>query len=437
MAQLTVPLPDASICAGWSEQDRFIYNRLNYYLVKMQIEYKQTWQVYANLVGTKKWQQNMGPVMRSVTKEPSPINRQFFNPAPITGVTKKDVIDVRERSTDDIVYKHRWESPVMNFLPNFQDFLTDHVTFANDDISAKLQYYNDIFIRGYIFGYSPFLYVANRDGGNELQTAQQGYPTYNYDVANMQTTLTGAGKTTGYLQAILPTLGNPGNLSLNTINLATTILETDLRMPPFMGQQAKDNPAVQNMYCLICSGEAYNQFIYDPWLLNHKNIELDVVKDGFKGSLFGRVTCKLEPLPIRINADGSIPDPELRELNPAAFNAGESVPNPSYVNAPYEVAFLCSYGEGYKAIEVGAPPKDFAKGLPEGFGAMHWNGETKITKNILTQCQDANGVTQIDTNKYGEHLQIIAQATYGCSGEQKRSIFPIIFKRWRGARVSQ
>lgn len=435
MAQITLPNPDAPACSEWTEQDRFMYNRLPFYLTKMQVKHKKDWPVWAKLVGNKPWKANQGSVMRSVTKEPSPVNRQFFNPNPITGTTKKDIIDVWERSTDDIIYKHKFESVLMNFLPSFQDFLTDHVMYANTDISEKILLANDMFIRGYVYGFSPYVMIANRAGGNELISAPRGYSTYNYDTANLQTTLTGAGKTTAWFQAQAPLVGQPGNLSLNTINLAATILENDLGMPPFMGEQAKENPAVQNMYCLVTSGEAYNQFIYDPWLLRYKSIDLDVIKQGFKGSLFGRVTCKLESKPIRIKADGTIPDPELRELNPDAFNKGESVPNPEYTNAPYEVAFLCSYGQGYKAIDVGPAPKDFAgKGMPDGFGKMSWNGETIITKNVNVKCLDANGNPVWDTNKYGEFLQIIAQATYGCSGEQTRSIIPIIFKRWRGAK---
>jgi len=169
-------------------------------------------------------------------------------------------------------------------------------------------------------------------------------------------------------------------------------------------------------------------------LLSYKQIDLNIITDVFKGSLFGRVTCRLEDLPIRISADGTFPAPETRELNPNAFNFGESIPNPKYTSAPYEVAFLVGYGEAYDLIEVGPPPKDFAgNGMPKGFGNMFWNGELMITKNLLTTCLDAAGNTVIDTNKYGEFLQIICQAVFGIVGKQKRAVMPIIFKRWRGA----
>lgn len=435
MAQVTLPSPDAAICSSWTEQDRNLYNKLNYYLTKMGLEYMDKWQIWTNLVGKKKWQSNMGPTMRSVSKVPSPVNRQFFVPAPMTGTPKKDIIDVRERSVDDVIYRHKFESPIINFLPSFQDFLKDHVSYAVTDISAKIQLADDFFIRGYMYAFSPNVYLADRLNGNELVSAPYAYPTYSYDATNLQTTLTGDGKTSEWFKAQVPLLGNAGNLSLNTINLAVTILETDLRIPPWEGAQAKEDPKLQNKYVLVCSGEAYNQFIYDPWLLRFKSIDLDVVTKGFQGSLFGRVTCKLEPLPIRMKADGTIPDPELRELNPAAFNAGESVPNPDYVNAPYEIAFLMGYNGAYKSIEVGPPPADFAGGnMPEGYGKMVWNGMPIVTKDILTACKDSNNNIVYDTNKYGEFLQIVSQVTFGCSGEQRRAVIPIIFKRWRGAR---
>ncbi len=444
MAQLVVPTIDANACSGWTEQDRNLYNKLPFYLVKMQIEHIKTWSVWGKLVGKKPWTPNMGDTMRSVTKEPSPQLRQVAFPNKICTTPTKDVLQVRERTVDAFVQRQRFESPILNFCPSFQDFLTDHVESTAKDINEKTVRFNDVFIRSNIFQQSPYLFVANAANGELITAPYTNVPTMSYDYANKKTTITNTndnnGKTSVYMQTIFPTVGNPGNLSLNTINLAVTIMETDLRILPYKGtgNPAGENAPLNSYYILVCSGEAYNQFIYDPWLLKNKNIELDVVKETFKGSLFGRVTCRLEDMPARFNADGTMPDVETIEMNPNAFNFGESVPNPAYVNAPYEVAWIVGYGDGYKAIEVGPPPKAFAgNGMPKGFGNMFWNGEQIITKNILVPCLDANGNTIYDTNKYGESLQIISQLTCGIVGEQKRSILPIIFKRWRGANANQ
>ena len=421
MAQITLPAADANLCSGWSEQDRNLYNKLPFYLVKGQIEHFKTWSIWPKLVNKIKWQQNMGDTMRRVMQEPSPHIRQFAFPARIGTTPKKDIIDVRERTVDAFVHEQYFESPIFNFLPSFQDFL-DNIDNNLTDIAEKQSRFNDIFIRGHIFHQSPNVFLPNKAGG-ELVAAPMGD-------GNAAGT---SGKTTAFLQANLPLIGNPGNLSLNAINLAVNVMETDLRIPALMGRQSEQAGA-QGMYCLVLSGEAYNQFIYDPWVLANKNIDLDVVKEGWKGNLFGRVTCKLEDLPIRIKADGTFPAPEVRELGDTAFNKGESVPNPEYVNAPYEVAFLVGYGKGYSAIEVGPPPAKFAGGkMPKGWGKMFWNGEIEMTKNILIPCLDDHGNTVWEPNKYGRYLQLISSMTCGIVGEQKRSIIPIIFKRWRGA----
>lgn len=426
MAQITVPSIDNNICTGWTEQQIDLYNKLPFYLVKMQLYYMKTWSVWPKLVGKIKWQPNMGTTMRRVSKEPSPHLRQFAFPNAICDAPLKDVMDVRERTVDASVNWHQFESLIMNYCPDFRDFMTDHVMRTAKDINEKQIRYNDVFIRGNIFHQSPYVFLPNKVNG-ELVTAPMG---------NGNTAGT-SGKTTAFLQANLPLIGNPGNLSVNAINLCMNIMETDFRMLPFSGSQMNEDAPPDGKYVLVISGEAYNQFIYDPWVLANKNIQLDVVKETFKGDLFGRITCKLEDMPIRIKADGTFPAPEVRELNPDAFNYGESVPNPDYVNAPYEVAFMVSGMKGYSAIEVGAPPKEFAgRGMPEGFGKMFWNGEQEITKNLILPCNDADGNRQYDTNKYGRYLQIISAMTFGIVGEQKRSIIPIIFKRWRGAHNS-
>src|SRR3990167_5603047 len=361
MAQYQVPAIDQASCSGWSEQDVNLYNKLPFYLAKMQLKYRQTYSIWPKLVGKVRWTPNMGATMRSVSKEPSPHMRQFAFPNGVCEVPLKDVIGVRERSVDASIKKHRFESQNMNFCPSFQDFLTDHVSFTAKDINEKMTRFEDMFIRGNIFHQSPNVFLPNKADG-ELVAAPMGD-------GNPQGT---SGKTLAWLQAQLPLIGNPGNLSLSAINLAATILENDLRIAPFSGTPtAVENKGLDELYCLVLSSEAWNQFIYDPWLKENKSIDLNIVTEGFKGKLFGRVTCKLEDLPLRIavDADGLVtfPNPETQELNPDAFNYGESIPNPAYVNAQYEVAFMAG-AEGYKVIEIGPPPKDFAgKGMPDGF----------------------------------------------------------------------
>lgn len=427
----TLPALDAQICSGWTEQQINLYNALPFYFAKVQVDMKQTWPTWSKLVGKIRWQPNMGPTMRTVRKEPSPHLRQFFTPNEMATLPRKDVIDVRELTVDVQVYRHRFESPVINFLPSFRDFLRDHVDFHVKDITEKQLRADDIYIRGRVFHESPFVFLPDRAAG-ELVSAPIGVPNNSGGGTGFQAST--VAKTTDWLQIRIAEIGNPGNLSFNAINLALTILENDIRVPYYSGSQLpKEDQGLAGKYCLVLSGEAWNQFIYDPWMLANKPIDLDVVHNGWKGSIFGRITAKLEDLPLRIAADGTFPNPQLREGNPDSYNIGESVNNPTYNNAPFEVAFLVG-SQGYDAIEVGPPPAPFAEsGMPEGFGKMFWNGEVQLTKNILVECLDESGNRVYDTNNYGEYLKLISQVTYGALPRQRRSVLPIIYKRKRGA----
>jgi hypothetical protein len=425
MPLATIPAVDANICSGWTEQNINLYNRLDFYLAKKQVDRRKWYATWGKFLGKVKWTPNMGDTMRTVVTEPSPHIRQFAFPNPIsTASPKKDVIDIRERKMDDLVYRHRFESLVLNFVPDFRDFMS-HVNDNSKDIMEKEERFEDIFYRGRIFHNSPFVWIPNNVAG-ELVASPVG-------VGNAAGT---DGKTTAWLQAQMAAIGNPGYLSMESLNKALTVAENDIGNLPFSGPDVpKEDNGMMNKYALVTSTEAFNQFSLDPFLLNYKNCYLDIINGRFQGSLFGRLTTILEKFPLRMAADGTFPAPEIRELNPDAYNYQESVPNPAYygiAQAPYEIAFLVG-ADGYDVIEVGPPPAAFASnGMPQGFGKMFWNGEVQLTKNFLVPCQQDDGTIIWQTNNYGEHLMFISQVTYGMRGYQKRNIVPIIFKRKRG-----
>lgn len=426
MPLASIPAADANACQGWTQQNVNLYNSLSYFLAKRQVERRKWWTTWSRFMGKVPWSPGMGNTMRTVITEPSPHIRQFAFPQAITGASKLDVIDIRERKQDEVVSKHKFESLVLDFLPDFKDFMS-HVNDNSKDIMEKQERFEDIYYRGRALHRAPFVWIA--DAASEL---------VNSPVGDGNAAGTDA-KTTAWMQARIAEIGNVGNLNMATLNRLITVAENDIGAPPFTGTDTgKENVGMANKFALVCSSEAFNQFSLDPFLLNYKNCQLDVINGRFQGSLFGRITSIIEGKPLRMKADGTFPAPETREFNPDAYNYGETIPNPVYTSldantgCPYEWAFLVG-AQAYDVINVGPPPAAFASnGMPNGFGKMQWNGEVVLTKNFLVPCVQDDGSTIYTTNNYGDKLKFISQVTYGIRAFQPRNIIPILFKRKRG-----
>lgn len=422
-----MPVIDEAFCGTWTEQDRDLYNHYPFYFAKMQVERRSTWTVWDKVVGKVPWKPNMGPIMRGIRKNPSPHLRQFAYPNPVSGNPKKDIMDVRETTFDAIIYSQDFESPVFNFYPDFVNFMS-HIDDNGTDIMEKIERFGELFLRTNIYHMSPFVFVCTPLGIQRVACP--------FWLGGTAFTEGVDGKTAAWVQALVPTI--TGNLSLQCVNGAYVYLENDLRVPFFSGSDLpKDGQGLSGKYLLIQDSESWGEFTFDPYLQQNKNCALDVVNGSFKGDLFGRVVSRIEDLPLRFHTDGTYSPPEIRVEGGVPYNLGETLPHPDYVGldreqSPIGVAWMCG-AKGYDSIPVGPPPSPFSSSSPpENFPKMQWNGEVRLTKNLLTFCVDAvTGNLIPQTNSYGKYCKFESEATYGIISKQRRNIVPIFYLRKR------
>jgi hypothetical protein len=431
MPVTAVPSIDQTAAAGWTEQDRSLYRALPYFIAKVQVERRKTWTSFSKLVKKRKWKANQGDTMKVIRTNPSPHLRQFAYPNVMSAVPKKDVVDIRETETDANVYRHRFESPVFNFYPDFTNFMS-HINDHSQDIMEKIERYEDIFIRTNMWHMSPYVFIVKDNGTVErfATTPWDGIGTFDQ---------TNDGKTPATVREIAAR--TTGHLSLTALYHAVMQMETDLGVPFFSGSDLpSEDQGLAGKYLLMTSSEAYHNFLFDPFLLQHKNCDMDIIHNTFRGSLFGRTTAQIESMSMRFaweaDNDATWHEPELRVDDGVTLNDGETVPNENYTNpatSQYEVGFLCGKN-GYESIEVGPPPSQFTgNSMPHNFPAMFWNGEVKLTKRFLVQTVDSDtGDTAYEENTYGEHLKFISQIALGIIPLQRRNVIPIIYKRKRG-----
>lgn len=408
----------------WQEVDRALYNQLPIYLNKRTIEYVKEFDIWGKLLDSDPWVANVGTTMRGINKVPAPTIRGQFLPNPITQEPNRDVIEVRETKEDVKLYRHQFESGIFHFLPNFQDFLTDHIDAHSEQIDEKIVIGKDLFYRTAIFHGSPFVWVCSpTDGLAELRTAP--YWT-SPDIA--------LSKSQAYLQALIANVG--GTLDLRNIKKLGVVLETDLRALHYTGKtlpDGTDGSGLKGKFCLVHGSEVWHGFTDDgagSYLLENKALDLDIVTAGFRGSLFGQWTCKLECREMRITLDGRIVGPDTIEEGANAYDYGDTVPNPEWVNAPFGVAYALGRNT-WKSKRVGPPPKYFADGMKgmtlNQFNGMDWSGKVHLTRNLLIQRAD----NSYDTNKYGDRCQLISDVVMGVAPLRRRNIVPVIYKRQR------
>lgn len=410
-------------------QDVNQYNKLPFYLAMLEAKMFPEWQVWDKMFGKLNWTPNMGTTLRGVRAEPTPVGQQQFFPATLQGQPNKNVYENYETTEDATLSWHDFDSKQFYFLPSFQDFRENQVDFTHKDMVRQIAISNDLFCRSFMFQKVPNVYIPGNVTVGETELVPAPYiPS---GTAVTQANVTAMGKSTNWLLAQIAKINAGGvlGLTLATLDNAVCVLRDDLMAPFFEGtvNTPRDSELIKGKYVLVSSNEAYQMIKWDTNFSQYRNINLSVVNEGFKGDLFGEITWKTERFPKRLAADGTFPAPQL-------YDAGNkrTRPNPTYVSAPYEVAFLCG-SDAFKTLKVGPPPKPFSGGKmsAQDFHGMKWNGEVQLTGNLLVNYVDSDGNTVIDTNNRNRFLKLISSVVYGAIPVNQYNIVPIIFKRKR------
>lgn len=425
-----MPAIDMNACQAWTPQDIALYNALPTWMVEREVAFRKKYGNFRKIFGSIPWEPNKGTTITGVITEPPPTLRQFAFPTAIaTAPAKKDIIQHRERTFTYSLRHHKFESPAFQWLPAFQDFVKNKIAKNLDFVMKWQEEFSSQFYRGYIFHRSPAVMFCDHKTTviDDLCPVGDGDPTF------------ATGKSNAYLKGKVVDMLSPGNLSLKNVFAALNYLEEDSLATPYQSGSLKDDSFLNDKYLLMTSSEAWNNFVNDPFLKEMKAYDLNVVTDGFKGSLWGRVTTSLHSNPLRFNVssagDVTWPAPETIQENATADNFGQTVRNPAYRNAQYEVAFLCG-GQGYSIVDVGPPPSEFAKGGADAVGSLKWNGRPRITDRFNVPCTDDTATVRYEPNTYDEFLKTISMMVMGIAGETTRNVLPIVFKRARNVTTS-
>ena len=443
------------------------FKKLSFYLARNEVAQFPKWNTYDSLFGSIKWQPNMGNTLNGLTAMPSPVERITFAPNTLDQFPAKDQFSIGERYETAKLGAHRFESSRFRFLSNFEAFWRDQLQYAHKDIVRQIALANNIFTRTLMWYQTPDAYVCNRGLSSQLTLATDvvkrafsgddvrlvdnggdGITTaISTDTGSVVDNVSNAGGELWRNEFGANNAANTaGNLTLKDIYKAMLHLQEDVQAPTFdrLQNAPKNSEFIKGKYVLICSTEAWSSLMWDADLkagddgnarLGSANLSL--ITDGFAGDLFGKVTAKFDPYPLRFADAGAWVVPQTVDAT-----THKVVPNSNYTAisadsdtiGSYEVAFLVG-ADAFKTISVGPPPKEFASKSMSAkkFYSMKWNGEVTLTDQFLIP----NGGTPLsdtgtqDLNVYGDYLKFISQAVFGGIPGDARHCLPIIYKRRR------
>tara|TARA_Y100001972_G_scaffold97274_1_gene120131 strand:+ start:32 stop:1513 length:1482 start_codon:yes stop_codon:yes gene_type:complete len=467
------------------------FRSLSYYLAKNEVALYPKWNVYDQLFGSIKWEPNMGSTLNGTTPTPSPIQNITFMPNTLDSYPKKDQFQVGERYEEAQLGMHRFESNRFRFLNNFESFWRDHLSYAQSDIVRQIQCANNIFIRTLMYYQAPDAYLSGKGLSSQVVHATNTRKrAFSQSDIRKITNVTGGGGgadtstdeiTVGGVAQTNQTIAKSGGkdfradvshggtgtaivgkLTLKELFKAMLVLQEDIQAPTFdrIYNVPKQSEMPKGKYVLICSTEAWSSLLWDDSLRTNGAVgtaanpsenlirtttlapaNMNLLQDGFAGDLFGKITAKFDPYPMRFTKDGSLVTPQSVDST-----TGKVTPNANYTKidttntavASYEIAFLVG-ADAFKTIQVGPPPKEFAsKNMSaKKFYSMKWNGEVHLTDQFLIP--DGGGSAPLtdnltggsELNVYGDYLKFISQAVFGGIPGDARYCLPIIFERSR------
>jgi len=411
-----------------SVEDVNKYNKLPFYLAAMGAKRFPIFQVFNPLFGKLNWTPNQGTVMKGVRAEPTPIGQQTFYPKQMTEAPLKDTYETLEVTEQATLQRHKFRSKKFHFLPSFQDFREQQIDANNEDLIKQISYKADVFTRSYIFQKAPYVYLVGNTGADaNIGTSELVSAPFIPSGTNVSTeNVAAAGKNADWLKSLIPLIGGAG-VRLKTVDRMVATLRDDIGAPFFEGaaNMPKDNELIKGKYVMTGGSMMYQNWKYDPDFSGFRNINLDINTQGFRGSIFDELTYKTERYPLRFDDNGLFPAPEIQDNN------NRTIINPAYTACKYEISFLLG-AESFKTIKVGPPPKDFAnkKMSAEKFFSLQWNGEVKLTDQVLVQYADNSYENNID----GEYLMLHSHCVYGAMAQDARFCLPVIFRRDRPAK---
>ena len=411
----------------WDVEDVNKFNKLPYYFAKMSARKSVQYSVWQKLYGTLPWTPKQGTTLRGVAQEPSPVTRQQFSPNAITAGATRDIITTLERTSDALVQRHKFESPQFHFLQEFQDFAT-HIAFNNADINRQIMVAQEAFLRTQALHKSPMMVIVGKTGSgtalSELTSVPHQTGIVDIDAAS--------GKTTAFWKdAISKVAPTGGEMNLRAFHRCLAYISEDIQAEPFSSLTTvskKDSP-VADRYIMTGENSLYSNLIFDQEAKALMSADSNFLTNQFTGSLFNRLNFMSEQYPLRLDANGTFPVPEIIVSSTAGGdNHNQTIPNPDYAAAPFGIAFITG-ANAYRAISVGAPPAAFAgQSMSEGrFNKLNWNGRARLTDNVLI---NYGGGIQ-DVNNYGEVMKFIADATFAALAQTSRFCIPVLYRRNR------